>query len=229
MIRRPPRSTLFPYTTLFRSCRSVRSSVASASPCRLIPRAFGRSTSRVSSRAGGRSSRPDCPAHNRCGYSKVDRLPVLPLGRIVVYPHVVLPMALTDPHAVQLIDEVVQGNKRLLLGVVRPLGGTEPPEGAVMHARADELYEVGTLGTVVRMLKLGDGSVRVMVQGLERARLVEGIPAEHWLVAGYEPLPNTVLEDARTEALKRTVHAQFSRVIDIAPYLGEELHEGQVQ
>src|SRR6266699_2957826 len=155
----------------------------------------------------------------------VDRLPVLPLGRIVVYPHVVLPMALTDPHAVQLIDEVVQGNKRLLLGVVRPLGGTEPPEGAVMHARADELYEVGTLGTVVRMLKLGDGSVRVMVQGHERARLVEVIPAEHWLVAGYEPLPNTVLEDARTEALKRTVHAQFSRVIDIAPYLGEELHE----
>src|SRR2546427_5314323 len=132
-------------------------------------------------------------------------------------------MALTDPHAVQLIDEVVQGNKRLLLGVVRPLGGTEPPEGAVMQARAHELYEVGTLGTVVRMLKLGDGSVRVMVQGLERARLVEVTPAEHWLVAGYEPLPNTVLEDARTEALRRTVHAQFSRVIDIAPYLGEEL------
>ncbi len=155
----------------------------------------------------------------------MDRLPVLPLGRIVVYPHVVLPMALTDPSAVQLIDEVVQGNKRLLLGVVRPLGGTEPPEGAVMQARADELYEVGTLGTVVRMLKLGDGSVRVMVQGLERARLVEVTPAEHWLMAGYEPLPNTLIEDARTEALKRTVHAQFSRVIDIAPYLGEELHE----
>src|SRR5438093_1543721 len=134
-------------------------------------------------------------------------------------------MALTDAHAVQLIDEVVQGNKRLLLGVVRPLGGTEPPEGAVMHARADELYEVGTLGTVVRMLKLGDGTVRVMVQGLERARLVEIASTEHWLVAGYEPLPNIVLEDARTEALKRNVHAQFSRVIDIAPYLGEELHE----
>src|SRR6266568_4399863 len=155
----------------------------------------------------------------------MDRLPILPLGQLVVYPHVVLPMALTDPDAAQLIDEVVQGNKRLLLGAVRPLGGTEPPEGAVMQARADELYEVGTLGTVVRMLKLGDGSVRVMVQGLERARLVEVTPAEHWLVAGYEPLPNTLVEDARTEALKRTVHAQFSRVIDIAPYLGEELHE----
>src|SRR5213595_3045293 len=134
-------------------------------------------------------------------------------------------MALTDPHAVKLIDEVVQGNKRLLLGVVKPLGGAEPPEGAVMHARADELYEVGTLGTVVRMLKLGDGSVRVMVQGLERARLGEITPAEHWLVAAYETFSDAQPEDARTEALKRTVHAQFSRVIDIAPYLGEELHE----
>ncbi len=155
----------------------------------------------------------------------MDRLPVLPLGQVVVYPHVVLPMALTDPHAVQLIDEVVRGNKRLLLGVVRPVGGAEPPEGAVMQARAEELYPVGTLGTVVRMLKLGDGSVRVMVQGLERARLVDVASVGPWLVAGYTTLPSGGTEDARTEALTRTVHAQFSRVIDIAPYLGEELHE----
>src|SRR3989440_449617 len=153
------------------------------------------------------------------------RLPILPLGQLVVYPHVVLPMALSDPNAVQLIDEVVQGNKRLLLGIVKPLAGGEPPEGAVMQARPEELYEVGTLGSVVRMLKLGDGSVRVMVQGLERARLVDVGPGEHWLVAGYETLVSTAPEDARTEALKRTVQAQFSRVIDIAPYLGEELHE----
>src|SRR3989442_8846087 len=113
----------------------------------------------------------------------MDQLPILPLGQLVVYPHVVLPLALMDPNAVQLIDEVVQGNKRLLLGVVKPVGGTEPSEGAVMQARSDELYEVGTLSTVVRMLKLGDGSMRVMVQGLERARLVEVTPAEHWLVA----------------------------------------------
>ena len=51
-----------------------------------------------------------------------DQLPVLPLGQLVVYPHVVLPLALDDAQAVQLIDEVVQGNKRLLLGVVKPAG-----------------------------------------------------------------------------------------------------------
>jgi ATP-dependent Lon protease len=154
-----------------------------------------------------------------------EALPVLPLGQLVVYPHVVLPLALDDPNAVQLIDEVVQGNKRLLLGVVKPIGGTEPIEGAAMHARGHELYEVGTLGILVRMLKLGDGSARVMVQGLERARLLDFFAADHWLVAHYEVLPEATAEGARIEALQRTVHAQFSRVIDIAPYLGEELHE----
>src|SRR3989454_2294594 len=134
----------------------------------------------------------------------MDQLPILPLGQLVVYPHVVLPLALTDPNAVQLIDEVVRGNKRLLLGVVKPIGGTEPVEGAVMQARAEELYEVGTLGSVVRMLKLGDGSVRVMVQGLERARLVEISPGPHWLVASYTTFSSETTEDARTEALKRT-------------------------
>src|SRR2546427_452005 len=94
-----------------------------------------------------------------------------------------------------------------------------------MQARADDRCEVGTLGRRARLRKLGDGSARVMVQGLERARMVEIEPAEHWLVARYETMPEAMVEDARTEALKRTVHAEFSRVIDIAPYLGEELHE----
>jgi ATP-dependent Lon protease len=155
----------------------------------------------------------------------MDRLPVLPLGQLVVYPHVVLPLALTDPKAVQLIDEIIQGEKRLLLGVVKSAGGIEPPEGAVMATLPHQLYDVGTLGTIVRMLKLGDGSVRVMVQGLERARLTDISQGEKWLMAGCDPLTENTLEDARTEALKRTVIAQFSRVIDIAPYLGAELHE----
>src|SRR6266540_2795827 len=155
----------------------------------------------------------------------MERLPVLPLGQLVVYPHVVLPLALTDPKAVQLIDEIIQGEKRVLLGVVKSMGGMEPPEGAVMNTLPHQLYDVGTLGTIVRMLKLGDGSVRVMVQGLERARLKDIAQGEKWLMAEPEPLQENLLEDSRTEALKRTVIAQFSRVIDIAPYLGAELHE----
>ena len=155
----------------------------------------------------------------------MERHPVLPLGQLVVYPHVVLPLAITDPAAVVLLDEVVQGNKRLLLGVVKPSGGQEPVEGPAMHARPDQLYEVGTLASVVRMLKLGDGSMRVMLQGLQRARLVDVTMDVQWLTAAVVILPEQVVDDARVEALKRSVTAQFSRVIDIAPYLGEELHE----
>ena len=155
----------------------------------------------------------------------MERLPILPLGQLVVYPHVVLPLSLTDPKAVQLIDEIIQGEKRLILGVVKSMGGMEPPEGAVMNTLPHQLYDVGTLGTIVRMLKLGDGSVRVMVQGLERARLKDVAQGERWLMAGCESLSENLLEDARTEAMKRTVVAQFSRVIDIAPYLGAELHD----
>src|SRR5438132_1305966 len=140
----------------------------------------------------------------------MEQLPILPLGQLVVYPHVVLPLALTDPNAVQLIDEVVRGNKRLLLGVVKPIGGTEPVEGAVMQARAEELYEVGTLGSVVRMLKLGDGSVRVMVQGLERARLVEISPGPHWLVASYTTFSSELTEDELAELGRRLEQAGVS-------------------
>jgi ATP-dependent Lon protease len=155
----------------------------------------------------------------------VDRLPVLPLGQIVVYPHVVIPLALVDPAAVRLIDEVVQGDKRMLLGVVRPEEGRDPVEGPMMETRADQLFEIGTLAAVVRLLKLPDGSARVMVQGLDRARLVEVTPAEYGLAATYEIPVGASAEDTRGEALRRAVTAQFARVIDIAPYLGQELHE----
>ncbi len=155
----------------------------------------------------------------------MDRLPVLPLGQLVVYPHVVLPLAITDLAAVELLDEVVQGNKRLLLGVVKSRGGVEPLEGPLMQSPADALYDVGTLGTIVRMLKLGDGTMRVMLHGIERAQLVEIVEGERWLTAAYRTFTEKPVEDAKVEALKRSVYAQFARVIDIAPYLGSELHE----
>ncbi|MGH7537340.1 MAG: endopeptidase La, partial [Gemmatimonadales bacterium] len=155
----------------------------------------------------------------------MERLPVLPLGQLVVYPHVVLPLALQDPRAVQLIDEVVQADKRLLLGVVRPGGPRAASEGPVMDASPEELYEFGTLGSVVRMLKLVDGTMRVMIQGLDRVGLRDVQPAGGWLAAAFEPLPVLGGEDSRLEPLKRNVVAQFGRVIDLAPYLADELHE----
>jgi len=155
----------------------------------------------------------------------VERLPVLPLGRIVVYPHVVLPLTLTEPAAVALVDEIVQGDKRLLLGVLKPAGGKEPAEGALVDSPPELLYTVGTHATVVRMGKLVDGSVRVIVQGVERARISDVKMNGAWLDADCEPLASIIGDPLRTEALRHAVQAQFSRVVDIAPYLGDELHE----
>ena len=155
----------------------------------------------------------------------MERLPVLPLGKLVVYPHVVLPLVISDARAVQLLDEVVQGDKRLLLGVVRPRDNRDPVEGPVMDAGPDDLYEVGTIGMVVRMLKLMDGTMRVMIQGVDRVELRDPKPSGGWLAAGFELLPTPGAEDPRVEALKRNVVAQFGRVIDLAPYLADELHE----
>ena len=150
---------------------------------------------------------------------------MLPLGKLVVYPHVVLPLAISDTRAVALLDEVVQGDKRLLLGVVRPRDNRDPVEGPVMDATPEDLYEVGTIGLVVRMLKLMDGTMRVMIQGVDRTVLVDTQPTGGWLSAGFELLPTAGAEDPRVEALKRNVVAQFGRVIDLAPYLADELHE----
>jgi ATP-dependent Lon protease len=155
----------------------------------------------------------------------VERLPILPLGKLVVYPHVVLPLSISDPRAMQLLDEVVQADKRLLLGVVRPRDNRDPDEGPLMHADLEDLYDIGTLGLVVRMLKLMDGTMRVMIQGVERVALQQPEPYGGYLVAAFEPLATPGAEDPRVEPLKRNVVAQFGRVIDLAPYLAEELHE----
>ena len=155
----------------------------------------------------------------------MERLPVLPLGKLVVYPHVVVPLALSDPRAVQLLDEVVQADKRVLLGVVRPGDNRDITEGPMMDAGTGDLYEIGTLGQVVRMLKLMDGSMRVMIQGVERAELHEVQVTGGWLTAAFATMPVVGAEDPRVEALKRNIVAQFGRVIDLAPYLADELHE----
>jgi ATP-dependent Lon protease len=153
-----------------------------------------------------------------------ERLPVLPLGRIVVYPHVVVPLSLHEPAAIAMIDEVVQGTQQLLLAVVQGLPDREVPEGTVMDAAPEDLQPVGTLGAVVRMAKLADGSMRVMVMGLDRARLAGLAGGGQWLTARPEPVPVTGTATPRAEALKRNVLAQFARVIDLAPHLGPELH-----
>ncbi|HTT68769.1 MAG TPA: endopeptidase La [Gemmatimonadales bacterium] len=152
------------------------------------------------------------------------RLPVLALAQTVVFPHVVVPIAVTSPATVEVIDRVVESHKRVLLGVLRSTAESDLPPGVVEDAPPDAVHEVGTLAAVVRLLKLGDGSLRMLLQGLERVRLVDLRADGEGLSAGFAPVPSAIGDPLKTEALRRSVTTQMERVIEMTN-LSAELQE----
>ncbi len=152
------------------------------------------------------------------------RLPVLALAQTVVFPHVVLPVAVTAPPTVEVIDRIVESHKRLLLGVIKAAEGSDLAPGVIEGASPEVLHGAGTLASVVRLLKLADGSLRMLVQGLERVRLLEVRAEGDGLTAGFEPIASTVTDALKAEALKRSVTAQMDRVIEMTG-LSTELQE----
>lgn len=144
-----------------------------------------------------------------------ERLPVLPLRDTVTFPDTLTPLAVGQPRSVTLINDVLAADRMLVMVASRDPGNPEPgPE---------ELYDVGVAGTVARMLKVPDGSLRVLIQGAQRVRIEEWTSTEPYLVAGVSELPDVVEPGPELEALMRNVQQMFSRIIEETPYLPEEL------
>ena len=152
------------------------------------------------------------------------RLPVLALAQTVVFPHVVVPVTVTSLPTVEVIDRIVASHKRVLLGVVKSTEGSDLPPGVFEAAPPDAIHEAGTLVSVVRLLKLGDGTLRMLVQGLERVRLLEVRSGGDGLSARFEPIPSVIGDALKTEALRRSVTAQMERVSEMTN-LSAELQE----
>ena len=143
------------------------------------------------------------------------RLPVLPLKETVVFPESMTPLAVGQERSIALIDDVVAGERMLaLLTVKNP--DAEPPGWADVH-------EVGTIAVVHKMIKVPDGTLRILVQGLQRVRLRGPVSEVPYLVADFDPLPDEVPDSPEVEALTRNVQGQFARIIGLTPYLPEEL------
>jgi ATP-dependent Lon protease len=142
-------------------------------------------------------------------------LPVLPLKETVVFPQSMAPLAIGQERSVRLIDDVVAGDRLLALVTVRNSDAEAPGW--------DDLYEVGTAAIVHKMIKIPDGTLRILVQGLERVHLDQRIETEPYLMAEFGALPDVVVETPELEALTRNVQGQFASVIGLAPYLPEEL------
>jgi ATP-dependent Lon protease len=144
-----------------------------------------------------------------------DTVPVLPLKETVVFPDSMTPLAIGQDRSIELIDDVVAGDRVLALVTVRD------PE--VERPGWDALYEIGTVGLIHKMIKVPDGTLRILVQGLRRVRLVDRAGDEPYLVGAFEHVPDVVAESREVEALTRNVQALFARVIGLVPYLPEEL------
>jgi ATP-dependent Lon protease len=145
-------------------------------------------------------------------------LPILPLRGLVGYPHTPIPLTIGQPRSVRMIDDVVGGDR--LVGLV----SSRQPE--IEQPGPDQLYPVGTIASLERMLRAPDGTIRLLLQGLARFELGEFVAQEPYLQARITLRPETVEEGVEIEAQVRAVKDQFQQIAELVPSLPRELVAG---
>ena len=144
-----------------------------------------------------------------------DTLPILPLRDSVPFPETLTPLAIGQHRSIQLVNDVLAGNRMLAMVAAKDPEDEEPGP--------DDIYRVGVAGVVARMLKVPDGTLRILVHGAQRIEIGEFVSAEPYLVAHIKEAFDEIRPSAELEALHRNVQATFSRIIEALPYLPEEL------
>jgi ATP-dependent Lon protease len=142
-------------------------------------------------------------------------LPVLPLKETVVFPDSMTPLAIGQERSMKLIEDTVSGDRVLALVTVR---GSEPDVPGW-----DDLYDIGTAAMVHKMMRVPDGTLRILVTGTNRIRLERRVQDEPYLVGEFTDAPDVLEESREVEALTRNVQGLFARIIGLVPYLPEEL------
>jgi ATP-dependent Lon protease len=144
-----------------------------------------------------------------------DALPVLPLREAVVFPLTAVPLAVGQARSVRLVDDVMRGSRLLALVAQR--------DPKVEPAGPDDLHRVGTVGVIHQLARAPDGSIRLMVQGIERVRLLDWIGTDPYLVARIEVMREQTTEATEVDALRRAVADIFRRLVAVSAELPDEL------
>jgi len=142
-------------------------------------------------------------------------LPILPLKETVVFPDSATPLAIGQERSIKLIDEVVAKDRILALVTVK--------NDDVEQPGWDDLYDVGTAAIVHKLIKVPDGTLRILVQGIDRVTLDARIQDDPYLVGTFTALPDVVNETPELEALTRNVQMLYGRIVGLVPYLPAEL------
>jgi ATP-dependent Lon protease len=144
-----------------------------------------------------------------------DALPVLPLRETVAFPGTPTPLAVAQERYIALVNDALGGNRMVAMIASREPEAESPTP--------DQLHDVGVVGAIARMLKVPDGSLRILVQGGQRVRVTRWVSQEPYLIAAVEELPDVVEESPELTALTRNVQQTFSSIVEAVPYLPEEL------
>jgi ATP-dependent Lon protease len=151
----------------------------------------------------------------RAGAPLPDALPVLPLRDTVPFPETLAPLAVGQERSIHLIDDVLGANRMLVMVASKDPELEEPGPA--------DLYEVGVVGAVARMVKIPDGSLRILVQGMQRVHVGPFVTEQPYMVARIDEMPDVAEPSAELEALSRNVQRTFSEIVEQIPYLPEEL------
>ena len=144
-----------------------------------------------------------------------ETLPVLPLRDIVVFPHMIVPLFVGREKSIKALEEVMREDKRILLVAQKNPADDDPS--------IDAIYEVGTLAQVLQLLKLPDGTVKVLVEGTERAKVVRFTNHADYFEAEVKLLPNLIANEQETEALARTAISQFESYVKLNKKVPQEI------
>ncbi|MBN9507671.1 MAG: LON peptidase substrate-binding domain-containing protein, partial [Alphaproteobacteria bacterium] len=146
---------------------------------------------------------------------RAELLPVLPLRDIVVFPHMIVPLFVGREKSVRALEAVMKDDKQILLVAQKNAAQDDPA--------ADDIYRVGTVSTILQLLKLPDGTVKVLVEGGRRATIAGFKETDAYFEAFTEPLPDDTAEAKELEALGRTVIGQFEQYINLNKKIAPEV------
>jgi len=137
----------------------------------------------------------------------IENVPVLPLRDVVVYPHMVIPLFVGREKSIQALDVAMRTDKRIMLVAQKQADVDDP--------KADDLYRIGTVATILQLLKLPDGTVKVLVEGVDRARIEKLHAGEHYS-SDVTLLPDQEAYDEREmDVLARSVISQFEQYVKL--------------
>lgn len=143
-------------------------------------------------------------------------LPILPLRETVIFPSMVAPIVVGRERSIRLIDEVAVGSK--MFGVV----AQKDPQ--IEEPTPEQVYNIGTVCTIIRMLKFPDGTTRLLVQGISRIRINQMVETEPYFKARIEPIQEVYELTIEIQGLMRNALDLFQKVVSMAPYLAEEAY-----